>query len=397
MTRKAETLVGVPFYEKEGQLTLDTTLKNIDDCLNTLDVDASIVVMVNGPLTAGGNPPALEANNSRYNAEISLVNSPKKGQVSAINDMVVHAAACDMDKVFITDADIYRFPDSLNQMWEQADKPLVGAHYRPYPLEVVEAEYGQLPLQEQLLYQIFDGDQSPLVRQILKRHGINRETRVKGSLMLLDVHKAQDMHDRQDIVSDSVINRKIKANESRLAEDAYFMHMGRVDMTDHIKARLRHYRGATARNDLTGFTRNQVQLPSEEVMNHIAEEIRETVPNGDYHAMLYLARCAIRSQVDEVCRGIVLEQWDETKLPELNPMSMHEVTSYADAKSATSRFFIDVDWADVQGFAIQAAPTTQEDFRAPIDLAPYLSHKRFGGIILESLGVLTPSGEAAYV
>ena len=58
------TLIGVPFYEKEGQECLDVTLRNIDQCLSKLAIDASVIVQINGSDTARGVNSGLRADNS---------------------------------------------------------------------------------------------------------------------------------------------------------------------------------------------------------------------------------------------------------------------------------------------------------------------------------------------
>jgi hypothetical protein len=167
--------------------------------------------------------------------------------------------------------------------------------------------------------------------------------------------------------------------------------MGRVDMGDHIKARLRHFRGAVARNDLDGFLHKEILLPDEETMNRIAEEIRTTKENGDFYAMLYLTRCAVRDQVNSICFDIVANEWDVAKLGETDPMSMHDVVTFADAKRAISRFFLDVDWDDVCGFAVGPPPTTQERLRSPFDLGPYMADRRLAKYVFDTLGISSPA------
>lgn len=386
------TLVGVPFYEKESQQGLDITLKNIDDRLNELAIDSSIVVQVNGPETAQGQGPDFVVNASSYNAHIEVIKSDRLGQTRALDDLIGLSAVRGIHHAFMTDADVYRFPGSLKAMWEQADKPIIGAHYRPYPIQIVEAEFGNLSYEERLLYQIFDGDQSPQVRRVLRRHGLDRDARIKGSLMLLDTQTAQGMHGDQHHAADSVMNRIIGSDGSRVAEDAFFMHMGRVDMADHIKARLRHFRGAAANNDLEAFLHKEIVLPDESVMNQIAEELRSDSSDGDFHAMLYLMRCAVRKRVNEICLDIASHTWDVTKLGEINPMSMSDVMTYQDAQQAASRFFLSVDWDDVIGTTSGPPPVTQELLRRPFNLDHHMFDRHLARAVFDSLGVESLSG-----
>lgn len=235
------------------------------------------------------------------------------------------------------------------------------------------------------------------MREVLRRYGADRTDWVKGSLMLLDVNATKGMHDNQYITTDSVMNRTIDRNRIQIADSAYFMYMGRIDMTDHIKARLRHFRAATKRDKLADFLNNEVPLPDEATIDRIAEDIRQTVPRGDYYAMLYLARCAVRSMVNGICLDVVLDQWDETKLSGPDSIGMDTVTTYANANRAVSRFFIDVDWSDICGFAIGSPSITQERLRTPFDLAPHLTNKHLANVVFSSLGITNPLNKEYYL
>jgi hypothetical protein len=381
------TLVGLPLYEDETQQGLEVTLDNIDTQLNELGIDSSVVVQVNGPETAEGRPPGFVIDQSRYNTEVEVVASERLGQTRALDDLVRTAAVRGIARAFMTDADIYRLPGAMTAMWDQAERPIVGARYRPYPVQVVEAEFGPLTPQERMLYQIFDGDQSPQVRQVLRDNDIDRNEWVKASLMLLEVDAVGNMHGNQGHISDSVMNRTMGAEKTQIADGAYFMHMGRVDMTDHIKARLRHFQGAVATGGLKDFLHKEIVLPSEAMMNSIAQQLRESTPNGDYYAMLYLTRCAVREKVNQVCYDIATGVWNTEKLGETYPISMGSIAVYGDAKKAISRFFLDVDWNAITGTATSPPPITQERLRQPFSLYPYLHDRRLAPAILDTLGV----------
>lgn len=367
------TLVGVPFYEKEGQECLDVTLHNIDQCLSKLAIDASVIVQINGPDTATGVDSGLKADSSHLNAEVEIVHSEKLSQARAMDDLINEAATRNIGRIFLTDADIYRFTDSMQNMWQHDDKLIVGARYRPYPIEIVEAEFGALTYDERLLYQIFDGDQIPQVRHALSVRGIDRKDWVKASLMLVDVDRSVDMHGTQNQATDSIMNRRVAAEDIEIAQDAFFMHMGRTDMTDHIKARLRHFKAAASLGELETFLHKEIQLPSTETMNEIAKEIRHTYIKGDFYAMLYLCRSAIRQQVNEICMSIAEGTWDGKDMINTTQLSLMDVRNYQDAQEAVRRFFSDIDWGEIQGFADGAPPTTQEKLRQPFNLAPHLA------------------------
>jgi hypothetical protein len=262
----------------------------------------------------------------------------------------------------------------MKKMWEQEDKVIVGARYRPYPIEIVEAEFGALTYDEQLLYQIFDGDQLPQVRHTLKNHGFDRKDWVKASLMLVDVEKSKGMHGSQNQATDSIMNRTIGPDDISIAQDAFFMHMGRTDMTDHIKARLRHFKAAASVGELATFLHKEIQLPSPEEMNEIAKDVRHSYVKGDFYAMLYLCRCAVRQRVNEICMKIAKETWNEADIPTHDRISLMDVRSYEDAYAAVSRFFAEVDWSEIQGFSVGPPATTQERLRQPFDMSRHLSN-----------------------
>lgn len=362
-----KTIVGVPFYEKEGQECLDVTLQNIDSCLGKLAIDTMVIVQVNGPMTAESHRTDLVADSSHLNSEVEIIASSRVGQAYAMDDMLAIANKRDVGRIFMTDADIYRFPYSMKNMWNN-DGSVVGARYRPYPLELVEAHFGELNYEEKLLYRMFDGDQIPEVREAMRRTGVDKKDWVKASLMLLDVQLVAGMHDGQNQATDSVMNRKLDTKSMVIAEDALFMHMGRIDMTDHIKARLRHFRAAESRGELDNFLHKEVQLPSEVVINQVAKDIRNSNPNGDFLAMLYLTRCAVRAKVNEICMKISKGIWQQSDLKEIYPLSMLDVKTYMDAEQAVSRFFLDIDWLDLEGFSVGPPPVTQERLRQPFNI-----------------------------
>lgn len=381
------TVVGVPFYEAEGQGVLDATVGNIEGALCRLSVDAEIWIMVNGPNTQRGNPPAFSDENRSANVPVRTFFSDERGQVAAIDEMVRMAQRRKIGRMFITDADIYRFPNSLELMWHGSDKPLVGAQYRPYPLEVVSDAYPDLTHEERLLYEIFDGDQKPEIREELRASGLDRSPRIKGSLMLLDVHQAAGMHQGNTAASDSAINLHFGPQLSEIVPGARFMHMGRLSATDHIMARSRHYAGAAQRGDMQRFLAKQVKAPDVASIERIANTVRANYENGDYLAMLYLARCALREEVDTICTNIAYERWEEIPFGQSErdqDISMRAVKTFEDAKKAVSRLLRGVDWDAVCGFSSTLPPTTQVDMRAPLDLERYVQDPTYKSIIENS-------------
>lgn len=385
------TLVGVPFYEQEGQECLDITLRNIDQCLAKLAIDASVIVRINGPNTAAGTKPDITVNQSVYNAEVELSLGDRLSQARAMDDIIDIASKRDVRRIFLTDADIFRFTDSFDHMWDH-EAVIVGARYRPYPVEIVEAEFGPLTYEEQLLYQIFDGDQLPQVRHTLAKYGIDRRDWVKASLMLVDVERSKGMHAGQNQATDSVMNRVIKKDDIQIARNAFFMHMGRIDMTDHIKARIRHFKAADTRGELDSFLHKEIRLPDVATMDKIAEDLRNNYERGDFYAMLYLTRCAVREKVNEICMQVVRNEWCESTLPTGILHSLSSVATYEDARNTISRFFTDVNWDELRGYAGSVPSTTQERLRQPFDVSRHLIDYRLAKLAIGSFMVDEPLG-----
>lgn len=384
----AEAIVGVPFFEAEAEGSLAAALSNIDTCLNNVNIDASIVVVVNGPETAQGNAPRLTVEHSRYNSEIRLLRGERLGQANAINDIAAYAGNLGLSRVFITDADISRFPHSMQRMLESADKPLVGAQYAAYPLEIVSDVMPNLSSNEKLLYQVFEGDKSFSARRAQEAHNIIRPQRVKGSLMLLDVGIASELHDGPEVApaSDSVINRLTGADQTMIAEDAYFMHWGRVDLTDHIKARLRHYRAAVFNNNLQEFLQYQVSVPLEKV-DIIASDIRMDPQGGMLDASLYLLRNALRRHVETVCMDIATGR-------EPNPFKVEEqvnpfnIMTFDEAILAVRSLMSTVRWKELRQYTWKDTAITQTELpRVALDLSPYITKSYYRDAILKSLGI----------
>ena len=387
------SLVGVPFYEQEGQECLDVVVQNIDQCLSKLAIDASIIININGPNTASGIPHKLKVENSLINSSVELVSSSQLSQARAMDEIIHEASRRKIDRIFLTDADIFRFTDSMKKMWDYDNSKLVvGARYRPYPIEIVEAQFGLLSEDEKLLYQIFDGDQLPQVRNTLKKRGIDRKEWVKSSLMLVDVNSSIGIYDSQNQATDSVMNRSICDEDIGIATDAFFMHMGRTDMTDHIKARLRHFRAAESLGQLQAFLHKEINLPPKDVMDDIAKEIRHSYIKGDFYAMLYLSRCAVRQTVNEICMKMAMGTWTKKDLPEVNKVSLMGVRNYDDALKSVPRFFENVDWESIKNYAVNAPATTQDNNRRPFDMTHHLADYNLAKIAIATFMIDEPLG-----
>ena len=85
------TVVGIPFYDGEKTEVLEACLINIDRCLNELNVDAKIVVGVNGPRVSLGKPPlSYIVNRSKYNADVKFIKTPP-GLVNSVKTISRYA------------------------------------------------------------------------------------------------------------------------------------------------------------------------------------------------------------------------------------------------------------------------------------------------------------------
>ncbi len=386
-------IVGIPFHEDEGQDTFEITARDLDSRLNEIGVDASIVFCINGLKTSCGSKKQPLVNRSLYNSDITTIANETPGQIAAMEKLSALAITHGSEKIFFTDTDISRLPFSLQNMWEDSqaapETKIIGANYSPYPIEVVRDAYPDVAIspQDELLYKIFDGDKTPQAVRALAAAGYNRSPRVKGSLMLVDAETSLTMHGAQRKAADSIMNRNVAPSDIKISPDAHFMHMGRTDMTDHISARLRHFQAAIESGGVDKFAKKEVQLPTDTVIDSIAHSIRQNEDQGDYFAMLYLSRCAIRERVNTICRDIALKQWNPSALPQVDPRSMQDIHTISDARKICSRFFIDVNWDQILGNSKGAPSITQIELRQPIPLDDYLQDAQLRNTIFHALGI----------
>jgi len=241
MPTPERTIVGIPFYEGECSDVLERALEDIDRRLRELGVDAKIVVGVNGPSTSRGNfsPPPIER--SSYNADIEFIKTPP-GLVYAEKTIARKAMAEGYPRIFLTDVDISRLPGSLSFMWREGNKRLVGANYCAYPPEILEAAGFKLSEEEKAWARIFEADKHPLAREFTGDY--RPELRLKGSLLLVDTELVLRMFGQQNITSDSRMNLIISDNDKQVVQNAAFLYFPRVDLADHVCARLRHFLAA---------------------------------------------------------------------------------------------------------------------------------------------------------
>lgn len=382
------TMVGIPFYDGEGLNVLDACLTNIDRCLNNLNVDTKIVVGINGPRVSSGQLPlSYKINRSKFNADIKFIKTPP-GLVNAEKTIGCLAEEEGYERIFLTDADISRFPQALHNLWEKGDRLVVGANYAAYPLEILIGSGINLTPQEITFMRIFEADKHPLAREFTKYYRPTK--RLKGSLLLVDTQIIRTMFGCQSITSDSAINRLLSELDRQIVSNAAFMHFARVDITDHIQARLRHFRAAKATNDLDIFTRESL-IYEPKVADEIAKNIIKKHPEALRVTSDFLLQCALRYKVAEICYSIVSgkkykHRFANSSLDEVNITD--EVHCFNEAVKRIIHFLDLVDWESLNYPITEGSGTTQNNqTRSPINLEPFLNSASDRKIIFSHLGL----------
>ena len=173
--------------------------------------------MVNGPQTSATGSTTYTIDNSRYNAKIDILPCRTKGQSAAMDAIAKLAQEKSIERIFFTDADIYRFPHSLLALWNSHNRSLTGAAHYVYPVEIARKSTS-MSAQEAFLYELFEIDKHPLIRNILDEAHLSGKRKIKSSLMLVDTDFATTMHSGVNITSDSVIFQKTAADQSTLVD-----------------------------------------------------------------------------------------------------------------------------------------------------------------------------------
>lgn len=379
-----KTLVGVPFYDGEGDEVLSACLHNLDSCLNKLNVDARIVIGINGPrVSMGKSPLSRKIDKSRYNADISFVKTPP-GLVAAEKVICAQAEQDGYERVFLTDADISRLPQSLSNMWRQSDKPVAGANYSAYPLEILSKSGINLSNDELALMRIFEADKHPLAREFTSQH--RPKNRLKGSLLLLDPSLVKTMFGNQSITSDSGMNRTIPSESRQLIPTGAFLHYARINLADHIQARLRHFRAAAAENSLDSFVRKSLMY-NPNTAEEIAKCITDKYPQAINVASDFLLQCALRHQVALTCRNVITGRRSKNgSSPDTK--SLHEtVHTFDEATKTIACLISQIDFKDLDSSVSNGRGVTQTEQRIPIDLEPFLLLPEYRQIITSYLGL----------
>ena len=381
------TIVGVPFYDGEGPAVLRACLKNIDGCLSKLNMDAQIVVGINGPqVSMGKDPLSYMIDRSEYNADVIFIKTPP-GLVNAEKTIGRYALNRGYKRVFLTDADVSRLPRALFNLWEKGNKPLVGANYSTYPIEILTGAGMDLSQQEITFMRIFEADKHPLAREFTFPH--RPEKRLKGSLLLVDTKLINMMFGVQSITSDSCMNQLVPNSDRQLVPDAAFMHFARVDITDHIQARLRHFKAAASLGNLETFSRKSL-IYSPSMANEIAQKILAKNPEAVEVASDFLLQCALRHQVARICKAIASRKACEFRFPAVpfTTISTAPVASFREANQRITQYLGQVNWESLNSPVTDGKGiTNSSQSRTPIELEPFLNSSKDRQVILDHLGL----------
>lgn len=381
------TLVGVPFYDGEGIEVLKACLSNLDRCLNRLGMDAKIVVGINGPrVSLGKLPLSYEIDRSEYNADIKFIKT-RPGLVAAEKEICSRAEIEGYQRIFLTDADISRLPQALYYLWHQGDRPVVGANYAAYPVEILIEAGVRVTPQENALINIFEADKHPLAREFTSQFRPQR--RLKGSLLLVDTNIAQSMFGNQNITSDSRMNSLIPSANRQLVNNGAFMHYARTSLTDYIQARLRHFRAAATEGDLDPFAKKSIMYKPL-AAELIAQKIVRKYPYATEVASNFLLQCALRVHVTTICCNIVSGRRTqyERNLTSSGADLTSKVDNFKQAYARIADLLGQVDWDSLDSPVTNGKGVTQNNQpRAPIDLEPFLASEKHRRIILNYLGL----------
>lgn len=381
------TIVGIPFYDGEGADVLDACLRNVDNCLNNLNIDAKILVGINGPRVSMGSPPlAYGVDQSKFNADIEFIKTPP-GLVAAERRICRYAIESGLGKIFLTDADISRFPLALHNMWHSGKKPLIGANYATYPPEIMEQLDLGLTPEEIMLMKIFEADKHPAAREFTTKPKYRR--RLKGSLLLVDPQIGLVMFGNQGITSDSRMNKLIDDQDKQIVEEAVFMHYPRIDLTDYVQARMRHMRAAHSEGHLDAHSKQEVKY-SETEADQIATQIKNSRLKGEYVASNFLLQTALRHEVVRSCRRVINGQSLNPPYPYRQPLNAL-VETFSQARECVGTLLHEtVNWDTLSSPVANGKGVTQTNLpRAPLDLQPLLTQEATRSLLMNYVGLPT--------
>jgi len=384
---KERTIIGVPFHIGENPEVLKPCLRNLDECLACLGIDAEVVVGVNGSELSDKSFKDLHKriNRSEYNADIRFIQTPP-GIVNATKTIGEVAVRQGYRRVFLTDADISRLPKALYYMWQRGETPVVGANYSAYPIEIMIGAGIELTPHEIAFMRIFEADKHPLIRKFTFPYRPQR--RLKGSLLLIDAKLLFWMYGSQNITSDSIMNMRVPDKHKQVVSQAGFFHFARVDLTDHFTGRLRHFRAAAAEGNLEEFARRSV-IYDREVAKEIAAQVRSEYPGLPEIVSNFFLKYALERKVVEICKKIASSR--EPAIPVLNTevdVSSLPVDSLEEAEQVVSALLSRyLKIKDLYTPAAEGKGITNGRFRVPIDLKPFLNNKRYRRALYQRLGL----------
>ncbi len=395
MKNPESILVGIPLYDGEKPETLHACLENIDKGLNRIDRNVNIqgiVVGINGPRTSMSRTPLCgTVVSSRYNADVRVIHTPP-GIVRATKTIAQFALNRGIGRICLTDADIWRFPLALRNLYDAACKPVAGANYSAYPPELLIEAGVPVTEQELRLARIFEADKSPLARPFTT--GYRPANRLRGSLLLVEAARVLSMYGCQSITSDSQMNMNVPSEERQLVPYAAYLHPPRFDLTDHIQARLRHWRAAYAAGCLDEFrARSNIYRNNAE---SIAQQILTQQDGGAPQAASdFLLQCALRNEVSRICASTVLGKPYRTQRASNSGLFSGNVTSLVEADNVIRGLVSDQTvWDRLKDPVTKGSGTTQDSpVREPVDFGKFMQSTAHRNIIYGRLGLTDQSIE----
>lgn len=380
------TMIGVPYYDGEEPGVLAACLKNLDHCLNKLNIDAKIVIGINGPrVSMGKTPLSYDINRSKFNADVDFIKTPP-GLVAAEKTICRQAVTDGFKRIFLTDADISRLPLSLYHLWHLGDKPIIGTNYCAYPPEILIDSGMRFSPYEIALMKIFEADKHPKAREFTFKY--RPQGRLKGSLLLVNPQLVSTMFGYQEIMSDSRMNRLVPDSEKQVVQIAAFMHYPRTNLQDYIQARIRHFRAAASEKDLDNHTKQEA-IYSRNIAENISEQILKANPDNQDVLSNFLLQCALRYEVSKICRSLISGK--KHLLKPSNPKNYGfptNVSTLAEAIKVINNLLIDVDLDSIDPEVSNGRAVTQDNLpRIPLDLEGFLASNYYKEIMLSHLGL----------
>ncbi len=388
--------VGVPFYEGEPMESFKFLLKNLDLSLSLLGIDADITILVNGRTATEKRTKdrfQSEKDQSRLNADVHILFSDKAHKASAVNEFIRRAQGEQLEKVFITDADIYRFPNSLKNLWAAGSQgyDVAGARSIVFPPEVLHEHARPLSDEERFWYSVFEGDKHPSICKKVDAM-VGRTGRLRGGLMLINVVDldADAIQPKHMVTSDKHINEWVAAERKKLVEEAVFMHFGRISLVDHIRARVRRLKDKKQKGSQRDLQPMQINAqPLEEII----DTLRKLEPKRNDLIGLFLLRMALRNEV----RNFLLMMDNKPSCEDQGISSrdyrafIRQAQDYPTAVRIIKQLFFNARHSLAEINPENGGAITQIETRVPIDMQEIMDDPRYRqkylGIILDSLGI----------